>query len=59
VANVHVGIRATGWAAGRHADALRRLPGVELAAVALVDAIVESHERGGWVAVAQPTEVSA
>jgi predicted dehydrogenase len=27
--------------------------------VQLVDAIVESHERGAWVAVGQPTEVSA
>jgi predicted dehydrogenase len=27
--------------------------------VQLVDAIVESHERGAWVALGQPTEVSA
>src|SRR4051812_18059364 len=31
---VRAGILGTGWAAGRHAEALRRLPGVELAAVA-------------------------
>src|SRR3954465_1500970 len=31
---IRVGILGTGWAAGRHAEALRRLPGVELAAVA-------------------------
>src|SRR3954463_823343 len=29
---VRAGILGTGWAAGRHAEALRRLPGVELAA---------------------------
>src|SRR3954452_7033573 len=31
---IRAGILGTGWAAGRHAEALRRLPGVELAAVA-------------------------
>jgi predicted dehydrogenase len=31
---IRVGILGTGWAAGRHAEAVRRLPGVELAAVA-------------------------
>jgi predicted dehydrogenase len=34
---IRVGILGTGWAAGRHAEALRRLPGVELAAVAGLD----------------------
>src|SRR3954466_15502746 len=31
---IRAGILGTGWAAGRHAEALRRLPGVEPAAVA-------------------------
>src|SRR3954466_5401368 len=31
---IRAGILGTGWAAGRHAEALRRLPGVDLAAVA-------------------------
>src|SRR3954447_13889624 len=35
---IRAGILGTGWAAGRHAEALRRLPGVELAAVAGRDA---------------------
>ncbi len=34
ISPIKVGILGTGWAAGRHAEALRRLPGVELAAVA-------------------------
>ena len=36
---LRAGILGTGWSAGRHAEALRRLPGVELAAVA-------GHEPG-------------
>jgi predicted dehydrogenase len=35
---IRVGLLGTGWAAGRHAEALRRLPGVQLSAVAGLDA---------------------
>jgi predicted dehydrogenase len=36
-AALRVGILGTGWSAGRHAEALRRLPGVDLCAVAGLD----------------------
>src|SRR4051812_8720957 len=53
---IRAGILGTGWAAGRHAEALRRLPGVELAAVAGRDpaGAAAFAERHG-VACARPS----